>query len=219
MRSAWICVALFRKPSTPRTINPSNHQPLDLNAYPPVVAVLRLRVPARLDTPRLSLRRWEVADAPRLKEALDANADHLRGRIPRAVAEPAPLEAIVARIRGYQRSFASGAEWIFAILSRDEARLIGGAGLYPRIGPGAIELGYWAQAHETGQGYVTEAAWALTVTAFTSPEIERVEIRCDATNLPSAAVAKRLGYAPAASVSADMLVWELSRASFMSRGA
>jgi RimJ/RimL family protein N-acetyltransferase len=202
-----------------KTINPSNPRSHRVSTAHQLEAVLRLHVPARLETPRLSLRRWEVADAPRLKEALDANVDHLRGRIPRAVAEPAPLEAIVERIQGYQRSFASGAEWIFAILSRDEARLIGGAGLYPRIGPGAIELGYWAQAHETGQGYVTEAAWALTATAFTSPEIERVEIRCDATNLPSAAVAKRLGYAPAASVDAEMLVWELSRATFTSRGA
>jgi len=183
----------------------------------------------RLDTPRLLLRSWSIADAPVLKLALDTNADHLRGRIPQAVAEPGPLETIVARIEGYERSFATGSEWLFAILARDDARLIGGIGLYPRVGPGAIEIGYWAQAHETGRGYITEAAWALTTTAFASPDIERVEIRCPSTNVASAAVAKRLGYTHVGMVAKDSIpplephqvtmVWELSRVAFMSRTA
>lgn len=161
-----------------------------------------------------------------LKHALDTNADHLRGRIPPAVAESGPLETIVARIQGYERSFATGAEWLFAILARDDARLIGGIGLYPRVGPGAIEIGYWAQAHETGQGYITEAAWALTTAAFASPDIERVEIRCPRVNVASAAVAKRLGYAHVRVVAEDpgspvepareTMVWELSRTAFTS---
>jgi RimJ/RimL family protein N-acetyltransferase len=182
---------------------------------------------ARVETPRLVLRSWAVADAPRLKHALDANVDHLRGRIPKAVADPAPLEAIVARIQRYEQSFATGAEWLFAILARDDERLIGGVGLYPRVGPGAIEIGYWAQAHETGRGYVTEAAWALTTTAFDSADIERVEIRCDAANAASAAVARRLGYTHVATwteaatsplqATRDMMVWQLSRETLVAR--
>lgn len=178
----------------------------------------------RLETPRLVLRPWAVVDAPRLKDALDANAGHLRGRIPVAVAQPGSLDAIVERIQGYEQSFATGAEWLFAILARDDARLIGGIGLYPRIGPGAIEIGYWAQAHETGRGYVTEAARALTIAAFASPDIERVEIRCPPANVASAAVAKRLGYVHVATLTTiplspldaprDMMVWELSRDAF-----
>jgi RimJ/RimL family protein N-acetyltransferase len=187
-----------------------------------------VNVPARLETARLVLRAWSVADAPALTDALEANADHLRGQIPTTVAEPAPLEAITARIEGYERSFATGAEWLFAIIARDDGRLIGGIGLYPRIGPGALELGYWAQARETGQGYVTEAAAALTAAAFELPEIERVEIRCDPANVASAAVARRLGYVHAATIPAkassrrttgETMVWVLSRETFQSERA
>ncbi len=46
----------------------------------------------------------------------------------------------------------------------------------------------------TGKGYATRAAGRLVEEAFSLPEVERVEIRCDETNLASAAVPPRLGF-------------------------
>ena len=46
----------------------------------------------------------------------------------------------------------------------------------------------------TGKGLMTRVAGALTDLALSRPDIERVEIHCDETNLASAAVPRRLGY-------------------------
>lgn len=188
---------------------------------------MELPPPARIETSRLVLRPWEVADAQRLKDAIDANLEHLRAWMPWAMTEPSELEAVALRIETFRQSFATGTEWVFAIFSRGESRVIGGIGLHPRIGLGAVEIGYWAQRHETRQGYITEAVKALTAVAFASPEIERVQIRCDPANVGSAAVPRRLGYTHIATLAADSLtplgaprdtmVWEMSRLAFAKR--
>lgn len=185
---------------------------------------MKLIIPTRLETSRLLLRPWEVADAQRMKDVIDANLEHLRAWMPWATTEPSPHEMMEARIESFLENFATGTEWVFAIFSRDESRVIGGIGLHLRIGLGGVEIGYWAQAHETGQGYITEAAEALTAVAFSSPEVERVQIRCDPQNLASAAVPQRLGYVHVATLAADSvtplgtprdtMVWEMSRAAF-----
>jgi RimJ/RimL family protein N-acetyltransferase len=91
-------------------------------------------------------------------------------------------------------SWADGTDYEFAILPADERRVIGGCGLMRRIGPGAIEIGYWIHVGHTRQGHATAAARALTDAAWTLPDVERVEIHCDEANVASAAVPARLGY-------------------------
>jgi RimJ/RimL family protein N-acetyltransferase len=180
-----------------------------------------LSVPLRMETPRLVLRRWETADAPRLKDAIDSNLEHLQAWMPWAMDEPSPLDVLVARIETFHANAASGSEWLFAILTRDESRVIGGTGLHADIGDGGLEIGYWAQAAETGKGFVTEAVDALTRMALALPGIDRVEIRCDPGNVASAAVARRLGYLHIITVRSegttpagtprDTMVWQKSR--------
>jgi len=46
----------------------------------------------------------------------------------------------------------------------------------------------------TSEGLATEIAAALTRVAFEVHQVNRVEIRCDPSNSPSAAVAKKLGF-------------------------
>jgi RimJ/RimL family protein N-acetyltransferase len=45
-----------------------------------------------------------------------------------------------------------------------------------------------------GQGFVTEAVNGITAFTFKHLHANRVEIRCDAQNIRSSAVAKRCGY-------------------------
>ena len=58
-----------------------------------------------------------------------------------------------------------------------------------------FEIGYWCRTSFTGNGYITEAVRAITSLAFETLGARRVEIRCDARNLPSAGVAERAGFA------------------------
>ena len=61
-------------------------------------------------------------------------------------------------------------------------------------GAGALEIGYWVRVGHLGRGVATAAAGTLTIAALALPEVERVEIRCDAANVRSAAIPPKLGY-------------------------
>jgi RimJ/RimL family protein N-acetyltransferase len=58
----------------------------------------------------------------------------------------------------------------------------------------SFEIGYWIHKDLEGQGLVTEAVHAITRYAFNQLQAKRVEIRCEADNVRSRAVAERLGF-------------------------
>ncbi|MBN2304508.1 MAG: GNAT family N-acetyltransferase, partial [Anaerolineae bacterium] len=76
-----------------------------------------------------------------------------------------------------------------------DGAVVGGSGLHridwsvPRM-----EIGYWARTSMSGHGYITEAVLGITAFAFETLGAQRIEIRCDARNIRSAAVAERAGY-------------------------
>ncbi len=150
--------------------------------------------PARIRTERLLIRRYVPEDAPLLKDAIDSSLDHLRAWMPWAIAEPSELPALEARLARFHEDFIAGRDFVFGIFDPADRTLLGGIGLHARIGPGALEIGYWLRQSETGRGYITEAARAITNAAFAMPDIERIEIHCDPENTRSAAVPRRLGY-------------------------
>ena len=163
---------------------------------------------------------WPV-DAELLRTALVASDAHLRRWTPWVVDGRIPGLSLEERLAHHAAKFAAGDEWVYGLLDLDAAEILGGCGLYPRVGPGAVEIGYWIAVGHTGRGLATRAAWALTEIAFGSPSIERVEIRCDHGNTPSARVPERLGYrvmdpAPANAPS-NLQVWALSRTEFAAR--
>jgi RimJ/RimL family protein N-acetyltransferase len=140
------------------------------------------------------LRRARPADADAFAEAVGASPAHLRRWMPWAL--PVAAEAPVQRDRLVMAdaSWADGTDYEFAILPIDERGIIGGCGLMRRVGPGAIEIGYWVHVDHTRRGHAIAAARALTDAAWALPDVERVEIHCDEANRASAAVPARLGY-------------------------
>jgi len=148
----------------------------------------------RIVTPRLVVRCWEPRDAPLLKEAIDSSLDHLLPWMPWAKHEPQTLAEKVELLREFRGQFDLGADSVYAIFDSDDERVIGGTGLHPRIGPGALEIGYWIRADAVGQGFATESTAALTRVAFELVDVERVEIRCSPENHASAAIPRKLGY-------------------------
>jgi RimJ/RimL family protein N-acetyltransferase len=153
-----------------------------------------LRPAYRVETPRLVVRCWSPADAPLLAQAIEESVEHLRPWMPWIQREPLSLDARVARLRKMRGDFDLGVDHSYGIFDRGEEKVLGGAGLHPKVGEGGLEIGYWIHVAHTGKGLATEAAAALTRVAFDVHEVDRVEIHCGPDNGRSAAVPRKLGY-------------------------
>ena len=150
--------------------------------------------PRRVLTERLLLRPYDPDDAATLKDAVDTSLEHLRAFMDWAWAAPEPVGVVRKRLRSFRDAFRHGDDWIYGVFDPDGSSLVGGAGLHRRVGPEALEIGYWIRASRIRQGLATEAAAALTRLAFEVCGALRVEIHVDPENTASLAVAERLGY-------------------------
>lgn len=150
---------------------------------------------SRIETRRLVLRPWTPDDAPALAHELVASRTELERWTPWVLAESESVATLRGRLERFARHFAAGVEWRYALVPRDGPDLpIGECGLFPRVGPGALEMGYWLATSATGRGLATEAAAALGDEALRLDGIARVEVRCDPDNAASMRVPERLGY-------------------------
>lgn len=173
----------------------------------------------RIYTERLLLRCWDPHDAEALRQALAANRDHLLTFMPWAHNEPEDLQKKIERIRKWRASFDLGEDYVFGIFDRGGGRILGGCGLHPRVGPDALEIGYWIDKDHINLGMATEASAALVRVAFEIEKVKRVEIHMDPLNLASAAVPPKLGFTyeatlrrrvpDAVGVFRDLMIWSL----------
>jgi ribosomal-protein-serine acetyltransferase len=118
-----------------------------------------------------------------------------------------------------EASWAAGTAFQYPIIAGGAPA--GSAGLMARVGPGALEIGYWVHPASTGRGVATAASAALTEAAFALPGIDEVEIHHDELNLASERVPVKLGYAhvgtcegrfePAPRDSGTVKVWRITR--------
>ena len=155
---------------------------------------MALSPPRIIELPSFTMRAWSPDDVALLQSALTASEAHLRAWTPWVVDGRIPGLSLAERLARHASQFAAGEEWVYGLFSVDGSEVLGGCGLYPRIGPRAIEIGYWLAAAHTGRGLATRAAEALTQVAFTDPDIDVVEMRVDRRNVASARVPARLGY-------------------------
>jgi RimJ/RimL family protein N-acetyltransferase len=150
--------------------------------------------PYRIETERLVVRCYEPRDAPLLKDAIDSSLEHLQPWMPWALDEPQTLEQKVELVELFGSGFDAGENFTYGIFTTDEAELLGGTGLHPRVGPGGLEIGYWVRASATRQGIVTESTAALTRAGFEVCEADRIEIRIEPRNEASFGVPRKLGF-------------------------
>ena len=143
-------------------------------------------------TDSVVLRRFRPVHAAALADAVNESLDHLRPWMAWATVtvNTSDEEAI---LREAEAKFDAGSEFAFLIFSHDD-QVVGACGLHPRRGPGVLEVGYWVHVGHTGRGYAKAAIGRLVEEAFALPEVGHVEIRCDETNVASAAVPRRLGF-------------------------
>jgi RimJ/RimL family protein N-acetyltransferase len=150
--------------------------------------------PYRIETERLVIRCWEPRDAPLLKEALDSSLDHLRPFMYWAHEEPQSVEKKAELLRSFRALYDTGESFIMGIFDRSEEQVLGGSGLHARIGPGALEIGYWVRASATRQGIATETSAVLTRVGLEICEADRIEIRIEPRNEASMGIPRKLGF-------------------------
>ena len=148
--------------------------------------------PERTELDLLLLRRSTPDDAELVAAAVALNLQHLKPWLPWASPAAAVVENQHKRLIETSLAWDSGSGFEYLALQRDE--LVGGFGLHRRVGPNAVELGYWLCEQATGRGHATAAVEALTRAALGLTGTRSVEIRCDQANDRSQGVPLRLGY-------------------------
>lgn len=146
-----------------------------------------------LEVPHGVLSRNRESDAVQLSLAVGASLDPLRRWLSSATEEAADVQAQRRRCCEAEAHWADGCEYHYVLRPGQSEQVIGGFDLW-RIGPGAVELGYWVHVDFTGRGYATESARALTQAGLALSDVVRVEIHTDESNAISAGIPRRLGY-------------------------
>jgi RimJ/RimL family protein N-acetyltransferase len=168
---------------------------------------------------------WRVEDAPALARAISASTEHLRPWMRFMDGEPRSLDERRMMIASWRRAWEGGGDALYAIVP-GEGGIVGSCGLHRRLGPDALEIGYWVATGFLRRGLASATAALLTDAAFALPGIERVEIRHDVANLASEGVPRTLGFEPAEEVEAEPgapadtginRVWRMERGAWIRR--
>ncbi|HEU4642251.1 MAG TPA: GNAT family N-acetyltransferase [Gemmatimonadaceae bacterium] len=143
-----------------------------------------------LDTSRLVLRPFTLADAPAVQRLAGA-----REVADTTLTIPHPYEAGMAEewIGMHEAQFAAGEGVTFAITERDGGALVGAIGLTVQPAHARAELGYWLGTPYWGRGYCTEAARAVLGHAFDALALHRVWACHFARNPASGRVLQKIG--------------------------
>lgn len=147
-----------------------------------------------LITERMHLRPYRAGDGAMLAAAIDESRDSLRPWIPWAdryqTVEDSELYA-----RRSAGQFMLREDLAFGMFKQEDGSYLGGLGLH-RIDwhTRAFEVGYWLHVNAVGNGYISEAVFALCDMAFSVLDASRVFIRCASENSRSWAVPERLGF-------------------------
>lgn len=148
----------------------------------------------RITTPRLLIRCPQPTDAQALNLAIQQSLDHLRPWLLWAKQEPVSLDQRIEFLRCVRGNFDQGQDFGYLVFNPDETLVLGGTGLHTRLGPDALEIGYWIHKDYTNRGFATEVASALTKIAFEINQVKRVEIHCNPDNTRSASIPRKLGF-------------------------
>lgn len=153
-------------------------------------------------TARTVIRGFQPADAEALYATVVASREHIARWLPWPDAH-ASVADTRAFIEQFQERWRAGDYCTYGVFARkpgdgsdDRAgALLGGLGLHSsKPDVPSFEMGYWLTREAEGHGYMTEAASALVEYTMSALGARRVEIRCNARNTRSAAVAQRLGF-------------------------
>lgn len=135
-----------------------------------------------------ALEPWQAAE---FAAYVEAQRPHLRPWLPWAISVT-DEESARAFLQRYADRQAADSGRIYGLWA--DGLLVGGTlfRVFDAVG-GSCEIGVWLSADAVGRGLVTRAAQAMVSWATDVRGLRRVEWHCVPENLPSRAVAERLG--------------------------
>jgi RimJ/RimL family protein N-acetyltransferase len=137
----------------------------------------------RLETPRLTLRRFTASDGPAVHRYL---GDPVVTRwLPEGLLDEAGAQAFVDRNAGRLKAV--------AVIERASGELVGHMDYHPWFVRDTHEVGWAIGRAYQGRGYATEAARALLAHAFETLRCHRVVATCQPENVASWRVMDKLG--------------------------
>jgi Acetyltransferases, including N-acetylases of ribosomal proteins len=144
-----------------------------------------------LRTRRLVLRRFRAADAPALAAY---RSDPAVARYQGWTA-PVPPDDVAELVREFAALDPAGPGWFqYAVQLGPGGPLIGDVGVNLHENGMQAEIGYTFAAAHQGRGYATEAVARVLEYLFTDRGLRRVSAECDARNVASARLLRRLGF-------------------------
>ncbi len=150
-------------------------------------------VPYRIDTPRLTLRCWDLRDARALAEVTVGHQQWFR--FAPWAAKIQSIESALAFTRMARGSFDLMREFAFSLWSKSPERLLGGVDLhFANLAARRVTIDYWLRRDATGAGYAREGVTALLDVAVRSAQAARVEIIVAVNNAKSRALPAALGF-------------------------
>jgi RimJ/RimL family protein N-acetyltransferase len=155
-------------------------------------------VPERIEGERVILLAPRAGLGAEMALVVTQSISHLRPWMPWAQ-EPPSAESAETVVRKMQADFIARRDLAYQVFARKPdgrpGRLLGGTGLHRMDwAVRRFEIGYWLRPEAQGQGLVSECVELLARMAFDQLRARRLEIRCDARNARSRAVAERCGF-------------------------
>jgi RimJ/RimL family protein N-acetyltransferase len=148
----------------------------------------------RIETARVILRCYAPSDAAAMSETILRNHEHLIRWMPWAVKDQHTVPFCTDLIRSFRGKYDLGMDYAMGVFDVRDGRYIGGTGVHPRVGEGALEIGYWMDERYAGQGFATHIAAALTKVCFEYEGMYRMNIHMQVGNIASERIPLRLGY-------------------------
>jgi ribosomal-protein-serine acetyltransferase len=161
----------------------------------PVADPILLDLPHELVGPRVVARPYRDGDGTSIADAVAESRERmLQADMPWVKEWDAPDQGAIY-VRRCQAKWAAREDLALGLWDRGSGLYLGGSGLHRIVwNVPSAEIGYWIRSQGEGRGFVTEATALIAAFAFDSLHAQRVLIRCDARNVRSAAVPRRLGF-------------------------
>lgn len=154
-----------------------------------------LFAPERRECDGFVLRSYDVGDGRALSQAVNESYEHLRPWMPWARPHQS-IDESEQLVRRFRARYLLAEDFVIGIFSRDDGRLLGGAGFHLREGPlssACAEIGMFLRRTEAGRGLGTRVLKELLAWGFDEWPWLRLAWRCDERNTASMRVAEKAG--------------------------